>query len=166
MKKIIIIFAIVFPFLFSACSTMGGGKASEEMLSITKSVEVANTSKDQLYVKANEWAVSVFNHADSVIEYSDKEAGKFSGKYSSHIPFALAQDMNVTSIITIDVKDNKARIIINKPYYSYDLWVGNQKSHEEGLVTDLNTITSVREKWIPLIDSFEKAISTPVETDW
>jgi len=38
-------------------------------------------TKDELFVKANEWMVKTFTSAESVIEYSDKEAGALMGKY-------------------------------------------------------------------------------------
>lgn len=73
-------------------------------------------TKDQLYLKANNWVIETFNNAESVIQHSDKEEGVIIGKY---LMSGLVQgnmyataDSRVYAIIDIRVKENKARVEI------------------------------------------------------
>jgi hypothetical protein len=71
--------------------------------------------KNQLFIKANEWMIKTFNNAESVIQYSDKEAGALIGKYlmsGSSDPGYPNRDTRIYAKIDIRVKDNKAIIII------------------------------------------------------
>lgn len=79
-------------------------------------------TKDQLYLKANQWMVKAFVDANSVIQHNDKEAGVIFGKYLLHGGLRSGdygiQDTRIYAIIEITVKDNKARIQI-KPQGSW-----------------------------------------------
>jgi hypothetical protein len=68
-------------------------------------------TKSKLFVKANEWMVSIFKDATSVIEFSDKEEGVIIGKYLMYGTFGTI-DTRVYSKIDIRVKDDRARISI------------------------------------------------------
>ncbi|WP_107822016.1 DUF4468 domain-containing protein [Mangrovibacterium marinum] len=59
---------------------------SLQQVTVSKSEQVIEVpgTKDELYVKANEWMVRSFNNAKSVIQFQDKEAGKIMGKYLLH----------------------------------------------------------------------------------
>lgn len=76
-------------------------------------------TKEQLYVKANEWMVAKFNDAESVIQFSDKEEGTIIGKYLlggsvvAATQYTAAADLRVYAIIDVRVKENKARISID-----------------------------------------------------
>ena len=48
---------------------------------ITKVVNIEDATKNELYVRANNWMVSAFNNAESVIQFTDKETGTITGKY-------------------------------------------------------------------------------------
>ena len=81
-------------------------------------------TKNDLYLKANEWLVGIFNNAKSIIQHTDKEEGVIIGKYmmktviSSSTMYGSSSS-DVYAIIDIRLKDNKARISI-KPYdYAY-----------------------------------------------
>lgn len=78
---------------------------------IVKVFEDISGSKSQLFVKANEWMISIFKDATSVIEFSDKEEGVIIGKYLMHGTLS-AIDTRIYSKIDIRVKDNRARISI------------------------------------------------------
>lgn len=95
----------IFILLSLACaSTVKTGTYAENYEEI---VEVEGT-KDNIFTKANLVFVDVFVNADSVIQYSDKEAGVIKGKYFSTIgSFRL---YNVSSIIEVSVKEGKYRI--------------------------------------------------------
>ena len=77
MKKFFSIIALFF--LYSCVTTQ----------SITAPGKITETfnipgSKNELYIKANQWMVKTFNNAKSVIQFQDKEAGKIMGKYLMH----------------------------------------------------------------------------------
>jgi hypothetical protein len=70
-------------------------------------------TKDQIYLKANNWMIETFNDAESVIQ----QYKMFGTTQTS--PYGTA-DSRVYAIIDIRVKDNKARIEIkpqSKWYY-------------------------------------------------
>ena len=90
-----------------------------------------DSSQDELFIKANEWMIAAFNDAESVIQYSDKEAGTLIGKYllggsaaEKISAYFSTPENRVYAIIDLRVKDNKARLSI-KPdsewtYRSYE----------------------------------------------
>jgi hypothetical protein len=82
-----------------------------------KVFEDINGTKNDLYVKSNEWMVKNFNDATSIIEFSDKEEGVLIGKYLifGNIVnglYGTQLDRRVYCKIDIRVKENKARISI------------------------------------------------------
>jgi hypothetical protein len=91
--------------------------------------EDLDLSQDELFLKANEWMISTFNNAESVIQYSDKEAGTLMGKYILYERAATYLSDNITTpdtrvyaTLDIRVKDNKARLavkVLDSWTYSY-----------------------------------------------
>lgn len=89
-------------------------------------IDVPGT-KDELYIRANQWMVRHFKSAKSVIQFQDKEAGKIMGKYLMNT-IDLEKAMNnlpitndVYTLITISVKDNATRIDIEPlEYWPYN----------------------------------------------
>jgi hypothetical protein len=78
-KKILsVLFSVVLLGL-AACATTTGAVVPQ--IDYSEIIDVPGVSKDDLFVKTNLWAVGYFNKAESVIEYSDKEAGIISGKF-------------------------------------------------------------------------------------
>lgn len=71
-------------------------------------VEIPGT-KDELYTKANLVFVDIFNSAESVIQFSDKEAGVVKGKYVYDTRLPL-KDYVIYTIVEVSVKDGKYRI--------------------------------------------------------
>lgn len=65
-----------------------------------------NKTKENNYIKANEWMVNTFHSAESVVQFSDKEEGIIKGKY------LLEGTTNRYASITIWVKDNASKINI------------------------------------------------------
>jgi hypothetical protein len=105
-KKIMDVLLSLVLLSMAACATM-------PQVDYSKIVDVPGVSKDDLFVKVNLWAVGFFNKADSVIEYSDKDAGIISGKYigKTHLVMGgLGGSEAVTSIFTISVKDEKVKL--------------------------------------------------------
>lgn len=165
MKKVLLGFLILIILTMTGCVTMGGEKASPELLTVSEVVEFSGVSKDTLFMKANSWMVDAFNSAESVIQYTDKDAGIIKGKYLQVLPIGMGDKMNVTSTITIEVKDEKTKITFGDAYYKITIRVGTASSTSEGDVEDLKTITKVREEWIALLNSFKSSMKTK-STDW
>jgi len=108
MKYPIIILVCVMA-IFTSCMTMG----AVPQVNYSEIVDVSGVTKDELFVNTNLWAVGFFNKADSVIEFSDKNAGIISGKFigDSHpIMGGLSGRQSVKSIFTISVKDEKIKL--------------------------------------------------------
>lgn len=61
---------------FQSCAVI-----TTESKPVTKVVNVEDATKTELYVRANNWMVSAFNNAESVIQFTDKETGTITGKY-------------------------------------------------------------------------------------
>lgn len=90
-------------------------------------------SQDDLFIKANDWMISMFVDASSVIEFSDKEGGVLIGKYlmsgeirTGYSFYATATvDSRVYAKIDIRVRDGRARISIEP--------IGSWKYDDSGL---------------------------------
>ena len=104
---------ILFIFLILSCTPI-------KYVTTTKVGEIIDVpgTKDELYIRANQWMIRSFKSAKSVIQFQDKEAGKIMGKY---LMFTINLDKpilnlpitnDVYSLITISVKDNATRIDI------------------------------------------------------
>lgn len=114
MKKVILVLVVAMS-VMSCISTKS--VASPEPMS---SNVVTQDDKDTNFIKANEWMVEQFNNAESVIQFADKEAGIIKGKYLMKEGFyqprsqytAEVKTPPTYAVITLRVKDNKARIEI------------------------------------------------------
>ena len=111
MKKIILIALLA---LTTSCKTT---KFTGYANLLTGNVETEKTLEEN-YIAANEFMVENFNHGESVIQFSDKEAGIVKGKYfmgSYRIvkKGILAGVQNVYCVVTIRVKDGAAKIEVD-----------------------------------------------------
>jgi Domain of unknown function (DUF4468) with TBP-like fold len=106
----VIYFSILF-LIIASCSTTQKIPLED---SYEKIIEVPNLSKDQLYIRANAWFVEAFKSAESVIQFQDKEAGSIMGKYVFKSSYT-SNKYHYRNIISIDVRDNKARIKFYEP---------------------------------------------------
>lgn len=142
MKKLIVV---------TLCFTALSCKVQKEvidtnLLSSQESFQVSDSSKDQLYLDVNTWFVEVFRSAESVIEFSDKEAGRIVGKYV----FTHGESL-VRSIIQVDVKDNQCKISFKSPLTmrpGHDIDYRNIRTNE--------SLQLVNEKWKELAEGLEK----------
>jgi hypothetical protein len=80
--------------------------------------------KNENYIKANEWMVETFNNAESVIQFTDKEAGIIKGKYVMRegVTSSSAYAVSIPAfsvIITLRVKEGASRIEIDSPKGMY-----------------------------------------------
>lgn len=88
-----------------------------------KVYEVEGKSKNKLFLDANDWMVSTFNNAESVIEFSDKEEGVIIGKYllgGRLTTGTYGSDTRIFAKIDIRVKEGKAKIEIKPNDWHYD----------------------------------------------
>ena len=109
MKKLIYSIACSI-FVFSSCASYQTISAPE---TISKTI-VVKSNHNSTYIKANEWMVQTFGNAESVIQFSDKEAGIVKGKYImfkgvTATKYTAAQEAYY-AMITLRVKDQAARI--------------------------------------------------------
>jgi hypothetical protein len=145
-----------------------------------ETVEVLGKSQDEIFVEVNKWFVQTFNNADSVIQYTDKEAGTLSGRYmekanllDAGTAMYGAYDRYLRSIITVEVKDGRYRITLNQPsYVEYSYRQGKGFSPRSGPVTItevdgafLEYKSQTETLWQSLADSL-KGYITPQKSDW
>ena len=116
MRKIVFVFALMLSlFLVVSCATTN----VTEIDDYVRVIEVNGASADDLFVKANSWMVDAFNNSESVIEYSDKQAGMIKGKFMTKEGDYFNGYRKITAIITIETKEGKARLSV--------VYNGNQK---------------------------------------
>ncbi|WP_026935168.1 DUF4468 domain-containing protein [Christiangramia echinicola] len=147
--------AIALLFVFQSCGT----RATSSIEPITKVVPVENTNKNDLYVRANNWMVSAFKNAESVVQFSDKESGTVTGKYylspiTAANQYGPAQD--AYAIINIQVKDEAGKITVTPEKFDY----------MKGNMYTLYNEESAKQKIENLITSFETAMLKPENKDW
>jgi hypothetical protein len=128
-------------------------------------VDVPGLTKDQLFVKTNLWAVSYFIKADSVIEFSDKDAGTISGKYigaETPIMGGFAGRTVVRSTFVISIKDGKVKVDL-KPgeLISYNN-IGQQVSNSS-LGASINS-ESLTKNYDDVVQSLKQALTK--NSDW
>ena len=154
-KGLVAVMAVVLTMSLTSCGT----KTTSGIEPISEVVEVSNTSKDELYVKANNWMVSAFNDAESVVQFADKESGTVTGKYylspiTGASQYGPAQ--NAYAIINIQVKDNASKITVTPEKFEY----------MKGNLYTLYNEEDARMRINNLISSFENAMKKAEDTDW
>jgi len=76
-------------------------------------------SKNDLFVKANNWMVEIFKDSKSVIQFSDKEAGVVTGRYlfkdfgNKYVLGERVDFGQIYAIIKLQVKDGATKITID-----------------------------------------------------
>lgn len=120
-------------------------------------------NQEELYIKSNSWMVKTFTDSKSVIQFSDKESGTIIGKYlvkPELISYGLYGTQtkilgDVSAIITIQVKDKKAKISI----------VPNNFMRMSG-VDKLITKEDVEDTINYLVANYAYSIKNDDSTDW
>lgn len=102
-------FSIIALLLLVGCGT-GKEVINQSLLEFNDVIEIQGRSKSDLYIQANTWFVESFESSESVIEFSDKEAGRIIGKYV----FTYGKSF-IRSIIQVDVKDGACRVTFKSP---------------------------------------------------
>ena len=150
-------FILLFTLFTVSCGSMVATVIPADDFKTEKIVELPNKTKDALFIKTNDWMVSAFNNAESVIQFTDKTEGTIIGKYLlsgniGYTSFGAAIDTRIYAKITVQVKPNKARIIIVP---STDVNIYNEAGK-----------TAITEKINGLIKDFEVSLQTKSNTDW
>ena len=80
-----------------------------------KPIEMPGKTKSELFGMSNEWMITQFSDARSIIQFSNLEVGTISGKYLMFYqpPDTYTIEISFYAIITIRVKDGKAQITID-----------------------------------------------------
>ena len=152
--------------MLTGCASLLGSDAAEELRSYEEIIEFPGISKNDLFTKTNAWFVDAFKSADSVIEYSDKEAGTVMGKWIYQYTEGV-YSYAVRSTISVDVKDGKVRLIFKDPYFkvlsnslSGTTYVGQEfvpQKKEAG-------VNRTRAEWMIMVEDFKNSVSK--NTDW
>ena len=165
-KKFILAVIIVSSTMLTSCVT--SKKHLDSPPQKTKTIE-NEFNKDSNFIKANEWMVETFNDAESVIQFTDKEAGIVKGKYvmkKGSVSAGLYGTTNTIdpfyAIITIRVKDNASRIEIDPPFGMYTQKSNDIYDIEYGFTPDnFNYEADI------LISNFENAmLSKSANDEW
>lgn len=163
MLKKIISLALIGLF-FTSCKTMYHGEDAAQSDLTYVSVLDFEESQNDLYIKANQWAVETFNSAESVIQFSDKDAGIIMGKYTSDIKVGVYNGMS-KSTIKIELKDKKVRLTFLDPYVKVthdDL--GTRYNDDFIPAKKKNVIEQMRLEWMAMETNFKDYMS--VNSDW
>jgi hypothetical protein len=154
------ILAVLSSTLFYSCGSLIGAAAPEEQRRYEQVIDVPNLSKTEIYIKANAWFVETFNSAESVIEFQDKESGKIMGKYVFQYDEGVYHYV-VRQTISIDTRDNKARIVINDPYFIITSAVGQTYPNAQYQVLKTQKgIDKARIRWEKLTSELTKYLQT------
>lgn len=160
----LIILMFVLSTILDGCKSVPMVMSSFAELKKDSVVEVPNLSKNEIYIKVNEWYVKTFNSAESVIEFQDKERGKIMGKYvfsftKSRLTYYIKQ------VVSIDIKDEKIRIVIDSPAArSYDSLTNTDSGYSLSFGTQF-FIDTINLEWDNLISSLSKHLNTK-ENEW
>lgn len=157
--------AIALLALLSGCNTTSSLTSADT--SYTSIIEVPGKSKSELFTATNVWFADNFVSSKSVIQYSDKEAGKVVGKYHSQVAVGLAyHETNQT--VQVDVKDGKVRLTFRNPqdYYSGSVLGGNTYGSMSMSPTTVPAVMdAMRKSWMELEQSL-RAHLTSTSSQW
>lgn len=155
MKKLFLLPALTVLFLnLQSCAII-----TTESKPVSKIVNIENATKNELYVRANNWMVTAFNNAESVIQFTDKETGTITGKYLLGTITQANQygpANRAFAIIQIQVKDGASKITITPESFRYAKGNPYTLYTGEKATEDINSV----------IISFEKAIIQKEDKDW
>jgi hypothetical protein len=155
-KKLSILLLLIASITLQSCAIVEVQTAD---ITKEKVIEIENLKQNELYVKANNWMVSAFNNAESVIQFTDKESGTITGKY------LLGTVVNANeygpanrayAIINIQVKDGATKITIKPQPFKYAKGNPYTLYTKEDAENDINN----------LLVSFENTMLSETSNDW
>ncbi len=154
--------------LLQSCATMTDIDLTPEATVVSEIIELPGMTKDNLYIMANSWMVDTFVNAESVIEFTDKEAGIIKGKYVISGLYEGLYGLSIRSTLTIEIKEGKARITIADPYRKYTSGLGEAYTNTN--YDQLRSKTYFEANCFPrykeLIESFRSAVTIPKMSDF
>lgn len=94
----------------------------EGALTWVQVIEVPGRSRDAIYNDLNQWYSATFNDANAVIKLNDREAGTIIGQGYIHeaavVVGGMGRIVDLQPIIRCDIKEGRARVCFNIPYYT------------------------------------------------
>jgi uncharacterized protein YceK len=163
MKKLLVVF--MFSLVLLGCASVRSdiepvtGEVASEI------VEAEGTSKDDLYVRANSWAVDTFVSAESVIEFQDKDAGIIKGKYLFNVVGGMYFH-DVKTTITVETRDGKARISLSDPMVRITGSMMGSSTPTKYKPIDSQAVLDLSQpEWEALIADFRQAMQKQ-KADW
>ena len=160
MKKLMLI-GVLFVLLFNSCASM----QSVSIDPFEAVVNVADMEKDTIFVRVNSWMVDSFKNADSVIQFSDKDAGIVKGKYiTPRVQGSGGYFYDIESTITIEVRDGRYKISMDNPsvYYVGTIFQSVPRQSYK-LTTEL--AEKIKVEWAKLAQNLENSFSAS-SSDW
>lgn len=152
-NRIIKIIGIVVVFIINFAST--SALSQEHNLTFTH-IDSMSFKKDQAYTKARIWISKSFTSAKAVIDMDDKESGRIIAKGLFTFPAknlygAVVGSEPIHFTTTIDVKDNKYRIVINDFYHTKGNYNGAAAGGSLNLdKPDCGFIKMQKKRWVAM----------------
>jgi hypothetical protein len=143
-------------FLLASCVTTD--PALTNSTTFSEIVDVTGSSVSDLYTRINLWFIDAFNSSESVIEFSDKEAGVIKGKYlfrGNDGPYPY----DCQSTITVEVNDEKYRITFALPYIFYYSPNGSNRSNKAAPIQTQAMADVIIGEWKKLSENLKNNIS-------
>ena len=154
MKKTIVLMTL-FALLVSCAGTL---TTAPKDIKYQQVIEVTG-GKDTLFTKSLQWLAKTYTDSKEVIEYQDKEAGQIIGRGATQVlynPTGIAPIyLNIRYAITIEVKENRARITFDQIY--------NPQSPAAPIWLD--SWNRLQPKYKDLVDDYNKYLNAENE-DW
>lgn len=112
-------------------------------------IDTIAASKSDLFVRALSWMSKVFKSSKTVIQMQDKESGRIIGKAAIVWRYRFMGDGCVSLIhytITIDVKDNKARIALSD-FHHQGCTYAISGGRSQGYLDDGGSLSNADQPW-------------------
>jgi len=154
MKKFNLLIVMGITLVLQSCAVI-----DTQTTPVDRVVKISDTSKNILFVRANNWMVDTFKSSKSVIQFSDKESGSISGRYLLGTVREASQYGAATYVyagIKIVIKDGASKITVKPESFRYvegDIYA---KYTEKEMNIDINA----------LLSSFANAMKTAEDTNW
>jgi hypothetical protein len=158
MKKFFI--SIILSSLFLSCMS-SPAKLPADQLIIQKIISSEKT-KNQIFDSCMEWITKNFRSAKAVIQYQDKNEGKIICKGYTVIKYGMGIPADTYFTLSIEMKDNKARITFEDAYMIVNISNSKNESPIDNEFTFNECYKPVVEE---MIFSLEKTINQKKE-DW
>ena len=117
-------------------------------------------SSDEIYIRANMWFVTAFYRADSVIQFSNKEAGIIMGRFTRSANVGSASGF-IRSLVQVEIMDNRFRVSFSDPTW-------NQRTHRDRPISNRNARNMLEANynvWIALAESLRDYVNSR-EHNW